>query len=97
MIGSCALDCDTATWEVKLGKNPSGVMVGVERFNKKNIKILAGFLNDKENEADAFFLDHNGLDLKEGNKDNNNFVVDNYYYDQGILLGYIGIRLISPC
>ena len=26
VIGSCALDCDTATWEVKLGKNPSGLM-----------------------------------------------------------------------
>jgi hypothetical protein len=34
-IGSCGLDCDTACWEVHIGKNPNGIKVGVVRFNPK--------------------------------------------------------------
>ena len=37
VIGSCALDCDTATWEVKLGKNPSGVMVNYLKISTISI------------------------------------------------------------
>eukprot|EP00600_Ochromonadales_sp_CCMP1393_P015849 CAMPEP_0175024254 /NCGR_PEP_ID=MMETSP0005-20121125/16345_1 /TAXON_ID=420556 /ORGANISM="Ochromonas sp., Strain CCMP1393" /LENGTH=182 /DNA_ID=CAMNT_0016282747 /DNA_START=27 /DNA_END=572 /DNA_ORIENTATION=+ len=35
MIGSCCLDCDTAYWEVRVGKNPEGLKIGVKRFPKK--------------------------------------------------------------
>ena len=35
MIGSCCLDCDTAMWEVRVGKNPEGLKIGVKRCPKK--------------------------------------------------------------
>ena len=31
-IGSCALDCDTAYWEVVAGSNPAGLKIGIKRY-----------------------------------------------------------------
>ena len=46
VLGSCALEADTATWQVKLGKNPKGVKVGVKRYNKKGSYDLEKKLDD---------------------------------------------------
>lgn len=35
VIGSCALDCDTAYWEVVVGSNPAGLRLGILRHNLK--------------------------------------------------------------
>lgn len=35
VLGSCALDCDTAFWQVKVGNNPAGVKIGVKRWVAK--------------------------------------------------------------
>lgn len=35
VLGSCALDCDTAFWQVKVGNNPSGIKIGVKRWVAK--------------------------------------------------------------
>jgi hypothetical protein len=45
-LGSCALDCDTGYWEVKLGANPAGVTIGVKRYNAKKASPLTGSLKD---------------------------------------------------
>ena len=40
MVGSCALECDIAYWEVILGKNPSKVRIGIKRYNPKKAVAL---------------------------------------------------------
>ena len=50
-VGSCALECDTAAWEVKVGANPQGIRIGVKRItNRKNEEsTLSGYLDDAAN------------------------------------------------
>mmetsp|Transcript_16923 Transcript_16923/g.25522 ORF Transcript_16923/g.25522 Transcript_16923/m.25522 type:complete len:201 (+) Transcript_16923:132-734(+) len=64
-IGSCALDCDTAFWEVHVGKNPAGLKIGVKRFNPKKPSSLDGEL-DGSGEGDSPSWCLSGVDLKEG-------------------------------
>ena len=66
-LASCPLDCDVGMWEVKIGKQPSGVRVGVMRFNtKKAAPSLGGLLG--EGVENWYFPDssHGGKDLEEG-------------------------------
>ena len=46
--GSCALECDTATWEVKVGANPQGIRIGVKRITKRKNEE-SGYLDDATN------------------------------------------------
>ena len=43
-LGSCSLDCDVGLWEVKIGKAPEGVQVGIKRYNAKKNSPLDGIL-----------------------------------------------------
>ena len=61
-MGSCSLDCDTAFWEVVVGKNPSGLKIGVKRFQPKKPSPLTGELDPKS--GDAWILE--GVELNEG-------------------------------
>jgi hypothetical protein len=77
-IGSCALDCDTAMWEVKFGKSPEGVRIGVKRYNKKKSPDFSLALGDGEEEKDSsettsWYLKN--AELKEGD-------VIGVYWDQ---------------
>jgi hypothetical protein len=47
VIGSCALECDTAYWEVIVGAEPSSVVVGVIRFDPKKEEKPASLSKDK--------------------------------------------------
>jgi hypothetical protein len=78
MLGSCALDCDVAYWEVKVHKIPStnegGVHIGLKKFQVKTPVPLTGSLqsdNDGKGEAPSWNLSRSALgkdrtDLKEG-------------------------------
>jgi hypothetical protein len=77
-IGSCALDCDTAMWEVKVGKSPEGVRIGVKRYNKKKSPDFSLALGDGEEEKDSSETASSYLknaELKEGD-------VIGVYWDQ---------------
>lgn len=52
-LGSSTLDCDTAYWEVRIGKNPMGVKVGIKRFNIKKPADLSGLLDDQLDNTDS--------------------------------------------
>lgn len=74
-IGSCALDCDVAYFEVRIGsQNPAGTRVGLKRISKKQTD-LSGFLDaeDSDNSSQAWFFNNNNL--KEGD-------VVGVYWDQ---------------
>lgn len=77
VLGSCILDCDTAYFEVKIGKNPSGTLVGVKRFDAKNPStgILDAQLNKDENNLDSPSWYFKYDSLKEGD-------VVGVYWDQ---------------
>eukprot|EP01041_Mallomonas_annulata_P003620 gene3620-7201_t len=62
MLGSCTLDCDTAFWEVIVGKNPQGVKIGVRRYNAKKPTQITGELDNKA--ENAWYLE--GANLVEG-------------------------------
>jgi len=47
IIGSCALECDTAYWEVVIGAEPSSVAIGVIRFDPKKEEKPASLSKDK--------------------------------------------------
>jgi hypothetical protein len=71
MIGSCALDCDTAYWEVIISKNPSECKLGVKKFSKGD-----GNLDGTLSVGDATWLfDDSKHPLKEGD-------VVGLYWDQ---------------
>lgn len=78
-LGTCPLDCDTAVWQVRLGKNPAGIRVGVKRYNPKHPCDLNGSLvtsdSDKENPSWSMGPDTTGVVFAEGD------VVD-MYWDQ---------------
>ena len=64
-LGSCPLDCDTGYWEVRVGNNPSGVLIGVKRHRNKKDKqttSLNGSLKDEDNESPNWFFQ--GKELK---------------------------------
>jgi len=66
-LGSCSLDCDTAYWEVRVGSQPTGLCVGVKRFNPKKPAKLTGSLDDAptaEEDAPAWYF--KGPALKTG-------------------------------
>lgn len=74
MVGSCSLDCDTATWEIKMGSNPGKIRVGIKRMPKKGDHRLNGHLDDKhEGPEDSWYLE--GYEAKEGD-------VIGVYWDQ---------------
>ncbi len=70
-LGSCPLDGDTSTWQVKFGNLPSNTKVGVKRFNKKSVGSLEGGLEDDE--STSWFL--KDVEIKEGD-------VVGIYWDQ---------------
>jgi hypothetical protein len=78
-LGSCALDCDTAFWEIRIGENPIGVKVGVKRFNSKKPASLTGNLDDppstNEDSPAWYFKPPTGTTLKTGD-------VIGIYWDQ---------------
>ena len=64
-MGSCSLDCDTAFWEVVLGKKPEGIRVGIKRCTKQSTIQLSGQLDGKgEGESPSWCLE--GHSFKEG-------------------------------
>lgn len=78
IVGSCALECDTATWEVKVGANPQGIRIGVKRITKRKNEesTLSGYLDDAANlapEQISWYLKN--PELKEGD-------VVGVYWDQ---------------
>lgn len=74
IVGSCCLDCDTAMWEVRVGKNPSGIAIGVKKFFKKTPVDLNSSLDSTADPASpAWFLTE--TELKEGD-------VVGVYWDQ---------------
>lgn len=48
LLGSYALECDSAYWEVKIGPNPSNIRIGVKRFDSKSPVSLEDGLADEE-------------------------------------------------
>ena len=58
LIGSCALECDTAYWEVVVGKDAANLKIGVVRFDSKTQKKAPNL------DKDAWALDKETL--KEG-------------------------------
>eukprot|EP01039_Chlorochromonas_danica_P010920 gene10920-12136_t len=40
LLGSCPLECDTGRWEVKIGKEPSSLQLGLLRINNNSKKGL---------------------------------------------------------
>ena len=46
-LGSFPLDCDTGYWEIQLGQNPSGIRIGVKRYNPKEPVSLEKPLEDR--------------------------------------------------
>lgn len=57
-IGSCALDCDTAYWEVVVGAIPAGLKIGIKRHNlKKQPSIEDGHLDgNTDGESPSWIL-----------------------------------------
>lgn len=82
VLGSCALDCDTARWEVVIQKldnfsaeNPT-IQIGVQRFNPKQSKLnLNCNLMENENSKDTPAWCLKGVTLTEGD-------VIGVYWDQ---------------
>lgn len=74
MIGSCPLDGDTATWEVKVLKSSADVRIGIKRYNKKKPTSLEGGLDDTT-DADSPSWWLKDIALKEGD-------VIGVYWDQ---------------
>lgn len=74
-LGSCPLDCDTARWEVVVGKNSQDLQIGVKRYNPKIKCDLNNNLDSatEDKESPAWLLQ--GVDLKEGD-------VVGVYWDQ---------------
>ena len=74
-LGSCALDCDVAYFEVRIGNlNPQGVKVGLKRISKKQTN-LSGLLDDDSSndggssQAWTFVPNNSYGPLKEGDDD----------------------------
>jgi len=67
-LGSCPLDCDTGYWEIRVGNNPLGVLIGLKRYKNKKDKqttitsSLNGNLNDEDNESPNWIF--KGKELK---------------------------------
>lgn len=73
-IGSCCLDCDTAMWEVKVGKNPEGLRIGLKKYQKKTTADFNKFLDSEaDSSSPNWFLSE--TPLKEGD-------VVGIYWDQ---------------
>lgn len=92
MIGSCPLDGDTATWEVKLLKAAADVKIGIKRFNKKKPSSLEGGLDDSA-DADSPSWCLKDVELKEGD-------VIGVYWDQTdlpMLSFSLNGKLLSDC
>mmetsp|Transcript_94245 Transcript_94245/g.184784 ORF Transcript_94245/g.184784 Transcript_94245/m.184784 type:complete len:195 (-) Transcript_94245:56-640(-) len=74
MLGSCCLDCDTAMWEVKVGKNPEGLKIGVKKYQKKFPGDLSAYLDSEHDpNSPSWFLQE--TELNEGD-------VVGVYWDQ---------------
>jgi hypothetical protein len=89
LLGSCPLDCDTARWEVVIGKNITSteqIQIGIKRYFKHvpNDHLLLTMeqansdskqSNSPANETIGFYLSDSSLSLKEGD-------VIGVYWDQ---------------
>ena len=75
VVGSCPLDGDTSTWQVRVGKVPADCKVGIKRWNKKKNIPLNGLLDDvgASQDNESWFL--KDVVLKEGD-------VVGIYWDQ---------------
>lgn len=65
VLGSCSLDCDTGYWEVHVGKNPTGLKIGVVRFNSKKPTSLEETMNGSGEGTTPSWCLHD-VELKEG-------------------------------
>jgi len=102
-LGSCALECDTAMWEVIIGNQPEGIKIGVKRYHKRMNELanFAGFLDDKANqepEPTSWYLKYS--DLKEGDVvgiywDQTDFPMLNFSVN-GKMLQNVAINRIRP-
>lgn len=106
VLGSCMLDCDTAYFEVKVGENPSGVLVGVKRWDAKRPSSLEIHLDEddkKDDNVSAWFL--RGVTLNEGDVIGLLLLVHNvriiFFYGVNLFLSFlqefIGIKRICRC
>lgn len=81
MMGSCALDCDTAYWEVVVGKNPQDVKIGIKKYTRKSKDedvqvLLSGDLVEDHTETyPSWSLSADAVAYKEGD-------VIGIYWDQ---------------
>lgn len=57
LLGSCALECDTAYWEVKICQidNPNDIQIGIQRYDQKSPCPLTGKLiaNSGDNNSNS--------------------------------------------
>jgi len=74
VLGSCALDCDTAFWQVKVGNNPSGVKIGVKLWVAKKPVSCDDILNGNTTGDEPSWI-LNNYELKTGD-------VIGVYWDQ---------------
>lgn len=96
MIGSCTLDCDTAFWEIVVGKNPEGLRIGIKRYNAKKKAPLTGALDTKSD--DAWYLED--IKYQEGDVigvcwDQTDLPMVSFCHN-GVLLGTGAINRIRP-
>lgn len=72
MIGSCSLDCDTAYWEVVVGKNPEDVKIGIKKYSRKSkdedVKVLLSgdLVEDHTETYPSWSLSADAVPYKEG-------------------------------
>lgn len=59
-LGSMALECDSAYFEVVLKEQPQGLRIGLKRYSDKQPVSLDGVLNDDE---DAWYCKHDNLQV----------------------------------
>jgi hypothetical protein len=76
-LGSCALDCDCARWEVAIEEKSSSasVLVGVKRYNKKSPTDLSTSLDSCQQDSISPSWILNGVDVNPGD-------VIGVYWDQ---------------
>lgn len=73
-LGSCALDCDCARWEVVV-EDPTAVTIGVKRFNKKAPTDLSSTLDTYQDDKVSPSWIMKDIDVKGGD-------VVGVYWDQ---------------
>jgi hypothetical protein len=79
VLGSCCLDCDTAYWEIVVGKNPENIDIGVKKYScNKGESVDSAVLG--ESLSDNSYENFPSWWLKEGNLKEGDVV--GVYWDQ---------------